>query len=164
MIDELASEAVEDGEDDLIRAILVEICRITHTGFAAVARVTEDRWIACQVADQIEFGMKPGDELAIAKTICSEVRKYGSEIVIDHVGADPAWSTHPVPVLFGFQSYASVPIFLADGSFYGTLCTLDPNPRALSAHATVGVLRKHAKRIGDLLSTKHLQRDWQDEG
>jgi hypothetical protein len=164
VIDELARDAVADGDDDLIRAILVEICRITHTGFAAVARVTEDGWIACQVADQIEFGMKPGDELAIEKTICSEVRKCGSEIVINHVGADPAWMTHPVPALFGFESYASLPIFLEDGSFYGTLCTLDPNPRALSARATVGVLRKHAKRIGDLLSAKRSQREAQSKG
>jgi hypothetical protein len=72
--------------------------------------------------------------------------------------------THPVPALFGFESYASLPIFLEDGSFYGTLCMLDPNPRALSARATVGVLRKHAKRIGDLLSFKHSQRDAQSDG
>ena len=76
---------------------------------------------------------------------------------INHVGAEPDWRTHPVPAMYGFESYASLPIFLTDGSFYGTLCALDPNPRALSARATIGVLRKHAKRIGDLLSAKLLQ-------
>lgn len=155
--DELAADAVRDGDDDLIRAILVEVCRITHTGFAAVARVTEDRWIACQVADQVEFGLKPGDELEIQKTICNEIRQCGKEVVIDHVGADPEWRTHPVPAMYGFQAYASLPIFLNDGSFYGTLCTLDASPRALSARATIGVLRRHADRIGELLSAKHLQ-------
>jgi GAF domain-containing protein len=159
MKDDLASSALRDGDDDLIRAILVEVCRITHTGFAAVARVTQDRWIACQVADQIGFGMKPGDELEIEKTICTEVMKSGAEVVINHVGADPAWRTHPVPAHYGFESYASIPIFLSDGSFYGTLCTLDPNPRALSARATIGVLRTHAKRIGNLLSEKHLNQE-----
>jgi hypothetical protein len=32
-------------------------------GFAAVARVTEDRWVACAVKDDIAFGLKPGGEL-----------------------------------------------------------------------------------------------------
>ncbi len=154
MADELAAGAVRDGDEDMIRAILVEVCRITHTGFAALARVTEDRWIACQVSDQIEFGMQPGDELDIETTICRQIRACGTEIVIDHVTADPEWRTHPVPALYGFESYASLPIFLSDGSFYGTLCTLDPSPRALSARATIEVLRKHAQRIADLLSER----------
>jgi GAF domain-containing protein len=155
--DDLAAGAVRDGDEDMIRAILVEVCRITHSGFAAVARVTEDRWIACQVADQVDFGLKPGDELDIQKTICTEIRQCGQEVVIDHVGADPEWRTHPVPAMYGFQAYASLPICLSDGSFYGTLCTLDASPRALSARATIGVLRRHAQRIGELLSVKHLQ-------
>ena len=155
--DELAASAVRDGDDDMIRAILVEVCRITHTGFAAVARVTEDRWIACQVADQVSFGLEHGDELDIQKTICRQIREFGKEVVIDHVGADPDWRTHPVPAMYGFQAYASLPIFLNDGSFYGTLCTLDTNPRALSARATMGVLRRHAERIGELLSAKRSQ-------
>jgi hypothetical protein len=40
--------------------------------FAAVARVTEDRWIACSVHDDIAFGLKLGDELAVEATICHE--------------------------------------------------------------------------------------------
>jgi hypothetical protein len=37
-------------------------------GFAAVARVTEDRWVACSVLDEIDFGLKPGDELRVETT------------------------------------------------------------------------------------------------
>jgi hypothetical protein len=36
--------------------ILEVICRSTGMGFAAVARVTEDRWICCAVRDEIAFG------------------------------------------------------------------------------------------------------------
>lgn len=41
---------------DAVPLILEVICRITDMGFAAVVKVTEDRWIACQVRDEIEFG------------------------------------------------------------------------------------------------------------
>jgi GAF domain-containing protein len=152
MQDQLASAVAAQGDDDEIRAIPAEVSRITHMGFVAVARVTEDRWIACQVADEMEFGLKAGDELPVETTICNEIRQCGQAIIIDHVDADPAWKTHPVPAQYGFQSYASLPIVLSDGSFYGTLCAIDPRPRALSARATVTVLQRQARRIGEILS------------
>jgi GAF domain-containing protein len=154
MNDPFAASVAAEGQDDYIRAILAETARITHTGFVAVARVTEDRWIACQVTDEAQFGIKPGDELDIETTICREVRQCGQAIVIDHVEADPEWRTHPVPALYGFQSYASFPIFLDDGSFYGTLCAIDREPRALSSRTMVSVLERQAKRLGELLSPK----------
>ena len=49
-------------------------CRSTGMGFAAVARVTDDRWIACEVLDAIGFGLTPGGELAVKTTICDEIR------------------------------------------------------------------------------------------
>lgn len=152
MKDEFAAEVAAQGDNDEIRLILEEVCRMTGMGFAAVARVTEERWIACQVLDRIEFGLDPGDELEIKKTICDDIRKCGHPIVIDHIGADPDWRTHPVPVLYGFESYASFPITLADGRFYGTLCAIDPEPRPLSAPATIAALREYAGRVASVLS------------
>ena len=35
--------------------ILEVVCRSTGMGFAAVARVTEQRWICCAVRDEIAF-------------------------------------------------------------------------------------------------------------
>lgn len=112
-----------------IEAMLEELCRITGMGFAAVARVTSERWIACQVLDRIEFGMNPGDELEIKTTICDEIRASGRGVFIDHVGASPEWRTHHTPAMYGFESYVSMPILLEDGSFFGTLCAIDPAQR-----------------------------------
>jgi hypothetical protein len=43
-----AEEAVAAvGRIDAVGRILDVVCRTTGMGFAAVARVTEDRWIAC---------------------------------------------------------------------------------------------------------------------
>lgn len=150
--DELAARVAAEGDNDAIRTILDEVCRITQMGFAAVARVTDTRWIAAQVLDKIEFGLNPGDELELKTTICDEIRQAGQTIVIDHVAGDPTWRTHHTPALYGFESYVSVPLFLDDGSFYGTLCAIDPHPRALSSPATVGVLEALAKRVGAILS------------
>ena len=53
------------GSIKAIPKILDIACRTTGMRFAAVARVTEDRWIACSVRDDISFGLKPGGELDI---------------------------------------------------------------------------------------------------
>lgn len=157
MRDAFAAEVAAEGDDPAIRSILDEVCALTGMGFAAVARVTEERWIACQVLDKIEFGLDPGDELEVKKTICDDIRKCGQAIIIDEVGADPEWRRHPIPMLYGFESYASIPILLHDGSFYGTLCAIDPHPRALSATDTVASLTDCARRVAEILTIRHAQ-------
>jgi len=152
MADSLVEEAVAQGDDDAIRAILAEVCALTQMGFAAVARVTEHRWIACQVLDRIEFGLDPGDELKIHETICDEIRQSGQGVIIDEVGADPEWQRHPVPIIYGFESYVSIPIVLDDGSFYGTLCAIDPEPRKVNVVETVELLKGFAEQVARIIS------------
>lgn len=43
-----------------VPTILEVVCRTTGMRFAAVARVTEERWVACSVLDNIDFGLKSG--------------------------------------------------------------------------------------------------------
>jgi GAF domain-containing protein len=154
MLDELAAGTACDGEDDGIRRILSEVALLTGMGFVAVARVTETRWIACQVLDQIDFGMSPGDELRISTTICNDIRESGNAVVIDDVSADPRWHTHPAPSLYGFKSYVSLPIVLSDNSFYGTLCAIDPHPRKLTGPDMVPALKRFADRVAAILSER----------
>jgi GAF domain-containing protein len=156
-MDELAASAVEDGDNDAIRALLEEVCAVTDMGFAAVARVTEERWIACQVLDKIEFGLTPGGELKVQTTICNEIREHGREVVFDDASVDVLWREHPVPILYGFQSYASFPIVLADGEFYGTLCAIDPAPRHVASEETAGLLRACAERVADILNRRRAE-------
>jgi signal transduction histidine kinase len=127
--------------------ILDVVCKITGMGFAAVARVTETRWIACAVKDDIQFGLKPGGELQVETTICHEIRQSGNAVVIDHVVKDQCFSGHPTPAMYGFQSYISMPIFRSDGSVFGTLCAIDPRPAALNNPQTIGMFRLFADLI-----------------
>src|SRR5215203_1200816 len=76
---------------DAVPTILEVVCRTTGMGFAAVARVTDERWIACAVRDEISFGLKPGGELKLETTICNEIRASGEGVVIDHVAEDEAF-------------------------------------------------------------------------
>ena len=88
----------------VVSRLLDVLCRTTGMGFSAIARVTEDQWIACATKDLISFGLNPGDELKQGKTLCHEVRLHREPIAIDDVAEDPMFSSHPSPAIYGFQS------------------------------------------------------------
>jgi signal transduction histidine kinase len=139
------------GGIDAVPTILDVVCRVTGMGFAAVARVTDDRWIACQVLDNIDFGLEPGGELQVETTICHEIRQTREPVIIDHVAEDPEFCTHATPAAYGFQSYISMPILRKDGRFFGTLCAIDPRPARLKNPETIGMFKLFAELIASHL-------------
>lgn len=132
----------------VVPKILEVICRTTGMGFSAVARVTEARWIACAVRDEIAFGLTPGGELDVRTTICDQIRASNQMVVIDSVDTDPRFRSHPTPAQYGFKSYISVPLRYPDGRFFGTLCAIDPNPARLDRVEVVGLFTMFADLIG----------------
>ncbi len=132
---------------EAIPTILNVVCRVTGMGFAAVARVTEERWVCLAVNDEIAFGLKPGGELKVETTICHEVRQSREAVVIDHVAEDELYCNHHTPAIYGIQSYISMPIFLKDGSFFGTFCAIDPKPTKLKDPGVVGMFKLFADLI-----------------
>ena len=133
--------------------ILEVICRTTGMGFAAVARVTEDRWVACAVRDEIDFGLKPGGELKVQTTICDEIRASGQSVVIDHVAEDAMFRGHHTPAMYGLESYISVPIQF-QGEFFGTLCAIDPRPARLKDSQALPMFELFAELIGSQLDAE----------
>ncbi|MET0365741.1 MAG: GAF domain-containing protein [Sphingobium sp.] len=152
--DALTHEAIHLGDDDGVRAILQELCDRTQMGFAAVARVTDMRWIAVQVLDKLEFGLDPGDELVLKTTICDEIRQSGQRVIIDDVDGNIEWQSHHTPMLYGFKSYVSVPLYMPGGIFFGTLCAIDPVRRPLSAKQTVAAIEDLARRTEAILASR----------
>jgi signal transduction histidine kinase len=147
MAHDFAPDIAAIGAITAVPTILEVVCRTTGMGFAAVARVTEDRWICCAVRDEIAFGLQPGGELVVETTICNEIRDSRTAVVIDHVAEDPDFRSHHTPLQYGFQSYISMPIVLPDGSFFGTLCAIDPHPARLRTPEVTGMFKLFAELI-----------------
>src|SRR6185437_13338353 len=79
--------------------------------------------------------------------IRSLIRDSREAVVIDHVAENAAYRAHPTPALYGFQSYISMPIILANGDFFGTLCAIDPNPARVERPEVIGMFRLFAELI-----------------
>lgn len=132
----------------MVPHMLHMLCQTTGMGFSAVARVTEDKWIACSVHDQVQFGLEAGGELPIETTLCNEIRDHRQPVIIDNVAEDPIYKHHHTPRIYGLQSYISFPIILRDGSFFGTLCAIDTETAKVNNPNTIALF----KMFADLLA------------
>ncbi|MBZ9730573.1 GAF domain-containing sensor histidine kinase [Salegentibacter sp. JZCK2] len=132
----------------MVSKLLNIICQNTGMGFAAIARVTEDKWIACASKDQISFGIKPGDELPVETTICSQVRQQDQPVFIDNVATNTTYAKHPIPEMYGFLSYISVPLYKKDGSFFGTICAIDKKAAKIDTEEIRGMFQLYAELLG----------------
>ncbi|WP_426139889.1 GAF domain-containing protein [Pseudomonas sp. DWP3-1-2] len=145
------AEVAAIAEVEATSNILKLVTRLTSLRFAAIAKVTDQRWIACAVMDEINFGVEPGSELDLETTICNELRAHRTPVVISCASKDPVYSSHPLPKRYRFESYFSVPIILADGTFFGTLCGIDPLPAKLDDPDLLHTLVIFAKLIATTL-------------
>jgi signal transduction histidine kinase len=63
------------------------------------------------------------------------------------VAEDAAFCGNHTPAQYGFQSYISMPIVLSNGTFFGTLCAIDPRPARLNNPQTIGMFKLFAELI-----------------
>lgn len=139
---------------DLIGTVLETIMLATNMRFAAVARVTADRWVACRTVDEVDFGLAAGDEIGIRSTFCQSVRATGERVLFNDVATDDVYQDHPIATAFGIVSYASIPIHRSDGSFFGTLCAIDTEPREVKHPRVVAMLEMFANVVSQTLETE----------
>jgi signal transduction histidine kinase len=157
------SDIVAVRDNASVSTMLDTVCLATGLRFAAIARVNEQRWITCSVVDYLDFGLTPGDELVVESTLCHEVRQQTAEIIINDVQCDDVYRDHHTPRTYGFRSYLSIPILRVDGSFFGTLCALDPEPNRLDDIRVLKMVRLFAKLIGDSLHAEEKLQKAQEE-
>jgi len=132
---------------EAVPLILNMVKHITGMRFAAIARVTETKWVACAVDDSIDFGLLPGSELVLETTICHEIRQHRQPVLFKYASEHPVYSTHHTPQTYGLESYVSIPITRTNGDFFGTLCAIDEVPAHFDEDAVCNTLTLFAQLI-----------------
>lgn len=144
---EFAADVAAVNRIAAVPTILAAVCRMSGAGFATVARLSGDTWVACAVHDTMDFGLVPGSELPISATFCREIFTSRNGVVINHPSPGKLASVHPIFVIGGVKSYISVPIILPDGVVFGTLCALSRDQLSLDAPAILLALQHFADLI-----------------
>ena len=102
--DAIARDIAAISRIEAVPSLLQVLCDTSGMGFAPVARVTGGTWTACAVRDTVSFGLKPGGQLPLETTLCTEVRqsrnadsagKPRAQIVRAHAGRLDVESTAP---------------------------------------------------------------------
>jgi len=154
--DELYKDMEAVRQIAIVPAMLEVICQTTGMGFTAIAWVTNDRWLAGSVRDEVQFGLKEGGELQIETTLCNEIRGHRQSIIIDHVDENPEYKNHHTAKIYGLQSYISIPIILKNGEFFGTLCAIDSRPAKVNNTKVIGTLTIFAELLSFHLQSQDL--------
>ncbi|WP_312519156.1 GAF domain-containing sensor histidine kinase [Massilia sp.] len=159
MVDNVLQHVSEIQAISVVPRVLETVAALTGVRFACVAHVTATSWTACAVHDLIDFGVKPGDQLEIGSTVCQEVHATRQPVVIDDVRDCPPRFRNYIPLLNGYKSYFSIPIFRRDGLYFGTLCGTDPEPLPLSHGPTLATLTLFAELISNQLDSERSLRE-----
>jgi len=114
------------------RSCLELACAVTGMRVALVGAVTETEWTAEHALDRAGLQITQGLKLDLAKTFCQDVTRNEEAVWFSDYETHAQHRTSSIPPMYGFRSYISVPVTLADGSVYGTLCTLDPEARTVT--------------------------------
>ena len=141
-----------------IPAILQTVSQMTGLRLTCIARVTHDSWIACAVLDQLGLGLLPHHTLDVDTTLCAKVLSTGKALIVD---ADSGGTAGTAAVLYGFASYISVPIRRQNGSYFGTLCGIDPLPRQLAGTAALASMTLFAELISQQLNSQQVLEETQ---
>jgi signal transduction histidine kinase len=143
---------------DAVPTLLEVLCEITGMRLAMVAHVSAKVWTVCALLDDLHLGITPGGPLAIRTNLGLESQASRTPIVIEQASTDPRYTSRHRRGLYQVESYVSVPIFLPSGSYFGTLCALDPKPAKVGQVFILSTFKRFAALIASQL-TQQLQRE-----
>ena len=137
-----------DSFADASRAAVEHLQAAHGMGLWMVTRTTGDDWIVLEAADS-RYDVGPGALFRWSDSFCSRMVAGEGPAVAPDAAAVPAYAAAPIAGQVPIGAYVGVPLTLADGSLFGTLCAIDPHPhdeRLAAAGCEAGLL-------GRMLST-----------
>ena len=115
-----------------------------------VTRIEDDRWVIEQARDE-GYGITAGDAFAFADTYCARmVEGLGPRFVPQSNGV-PCYAEAAIGKKLPIAAYIGVPLLRADGSLFGTLCAIDPAPKAPSVGSELQLLEVSGRLLSSFL-------------
>lgn len=93
-----------------------------------ITRTEGDDWIILQTKDQ-GYNIKPGQVFPWADTLCSQMVQGKVPRIAPKSQDIPEYANAAVNKLADIKAYIGQPLINEDGSLFGTLCAIDPQPQ-----------------------------------
>lgn len=117
-------------------------------GLWMVTRTQVDDWIVLAAEDQ-KYGVAAGQVFRWADSFCSRMVQGHGPQCAPEAKQVPAYVEAPIAGQVPIGAYIGVPIYLTEGSLFGTLCAIDPLPQPMHIVRDLPLV----KMLGGLLST-----------
>jgi signal transduction histidine kinase len=156
---EVAQAVAAIGRIDAVPTLLAVLCEMTGLRLAMVAHVSTKIWTVCAVQDDLCLGIAPGVPLTLRTNLALESQIARTPVVIEKASSD-CYIEQDKRGLYQVESYVSVPIFLSNGYYFGTLCAFDPKPAQLGPPLILSTFKRFATLIASQLSQQlHIERE-----
>jgi diguanylate cyclase (GGDEF)-like protein len=143
----LSAESFPDF-DTAAHAILAFLHERFGLKLLMVTRTEEENWIVLQVNDH-GYGVKQGDVFRWSDSFCSRMVKGEGPCIAPQADLVDVYRHAPIAEQVKIGAYVGVPITYADGTLFGTLCAIDPDPQPESLTDELPLVQL----LGKLLST-----------
>jgi diguanylate cyclase (GGDEF)-like protein len=118
-----------------------------------VTRTRGDDWIVLQIEDS-NYGVEAHSVFRWTDSYCSRmVAGFGPRIA-PHSAAVPAYADAPIGRALKIGAYVGVPLNNADGTLFGTLCAIHPEPRPETITHELPLIELLASMLSGLLSSE----------
>ena len=94
-----------------------------------ITRTEGDDWIVLQSEDH-GYNVKPNQVFSWADSFCSHMVKGKAPTIAPRSEDVPLYANAPISKLVNIKAYIGQPLTNEDGSLFGTLCAIDPQPQS----------------------------------
>ncbi|UTY60847.1 sensor domain-containing diguanylate cyclase [Massilia sp. erpn] len=118
-----------------------------------VTRTEGNDWIVLHALDQ-GYGVNPGKVFCWSDSFCSRMAQGLGPNIAPQASAVPAYAAAPIGQQVPIGAYVGVPLRRADGSLFGTLCAIDPEPQPERIREEQPMLLLLAELLSGLLESE----------
>jgi diguanylate cyclase (GGDEF)-like protein len=118
-----------------------------------VTRTDGDDWIVLY-ADDHGYGVQPGKVFSWGESLCSRMVEGSGPNIAPDVMKEAAYAAAPVSKKMEIGAYVGVPLRRANGTLFGTLCAIDPEPQPERIREDRDMLLLMADLLGGLLEAE----------
>ena len=118
-----------------------------------VTRTDGKDWIVL-FADDHGYGVKAGQVYSWAETLCSRMVEGQGPHIAPDIASEPAYAKSPITEKIAVGAYVGVPLRRADGTLFGTLCAIDPEPQPERIREDTEMVVLMGELLGGLLEAE----------
>lgn len=134
------------------RKVLAFLHQRLGFGLWMTTRTEENDWIVLQVEDH-GYNVEEGTVFCWADSFCSQMVQGLGPRIAPRAKDIPLYATAPISNLVPIGAYIGVPLTRADGTLFGTLCAIDPNPQQDSIQDALPMIELFATLLATILAS-----------